>query len=133
MLIKKKNDQQIFIWRAYFHLFVQQKPCETAHDRNGAAHAGETMQACELARSWLLWNSNDRDRGNSCRSMQGFSVLTRSLGGAVVAGGSVRLRGMRVCAGSGLGYRSYRIHSGFLGVLGWRWVEGWGLRLLSIK
>ena len=91
------------------------------------------MQACELARSWLLWNSNDRDRGNSCGSMQGFSVLTRSLGGAVVAGGSVRLRGMRVCAGSGLGYRSYRIHSGFLGVLGWRWVEGWGLRLLSIK
>ena len=91
------------------------------------------LQVCELARSWLLWSSNEWDRGNSCGSMRGFSVPTRSLGGAVVTGGSVRLRGMRVCAGSGLGYRSYRIHSGFLGVLGWRWVEGWGLRLLSIK
>lgn len=71
----------------------------TALHGNGAAHAGETMQACELARTWLLFGSNDRNRGNSCGSMRGCSVPTRSLGCAVVS----------VCAGSGLGYRNHRI------------------------
>lgn len=42
MLIKMKNDQQSFSDDAHSHLFVQQKPCETAHAGNGAAHAGET-------------------------------------------------------------------------------------------
>ena len=40
---------------------------------------------------------------------------------------------MRVCAGSGLGYQNHRIDRCFCRRLGWGWIEGQGLRLLSIK
>ena len=95
----------------------------TALHGNGAAHANEMMGSDKCTQAGMLW---DFGCGSALSSQE---VLVERWWRAALCG----CMGMVVCAGNDLGYRNHRIRSGFLGVLGWRWVEGWGLLLLSIK
>ena len=95
----------------------------TALHGNGAAHANEMMGSDKCTQAGMLW---DFGCGSALSSQE---VLVERWWRAALPSCAA----MRVCAGSGLGYRNHRIHRCFCGWLGWGWVEGCGLHLLSIK